>query len=1487
MKYPRFPRISSIGAIGMSALWLGVISASADLTGPYTADANTLYLFHFNETGVAVTANAGSKGGNLITVTNDSSFDGLAGILPQVSTLLGYASYTGFGAALSATNIDGSNGAAAYDGNADGQFTADQNNIPSADEIVLTNLNFGLGAGNSPWTLEALIRPTTLTPNQEIICTDGHNQRGFQFRIGGGQLEFNLIGIINPKFPIPTTGPHAFVPSTWYHVALTYDGATLRMYWTKLDPSVGAANQIGSTAWTAGANAGTPLVPFVIGDEARGGFGEPFLGLIDEVRISSVARAANGMQFFSPAVTISKDPTSQNIDNGAPVKFEVLASSTTALGYRWRYNGTPIAGALNTNSYTITSVDLTNAGNYDVIITNQTGSSATSQVAVLTVGAGNFLAHRWSFTADTTDSVGGATGITQGNATVNSGALVLDGTADTYMELPPYLLSGLTAVTFDFWATFGVNSDNNRVFDFGNTNFVNPFVPPPQNYVFFSPRAGGGVHNLGITGASSESQQTLSGAGILDGQTVHITCVIDPPNSRMAIYTNGVLEVVNTNLNVALVSLNDELCWIGRSLFVADPYLNGSIDELRIYGGALAAASVAQSHLLGPNALLSEGAVQLVKEPVDTATAAGQQATFTAAATGHLPVTYQWYENSVALSGATNADYTFVAAAGQAGHTFQVRATNAVAGVTYHAVSSNAALTINVPETKAWLGVNGPNWDTVTANWTNTTSLTTFKAFDFALFDSRGSSQPNVDVVQAINLSGLTANAATDYLIDSSAQNGSLNGNGALVKQGAGKLTLNVPNNLSAGASIQSGTLQIGNGGGNGTIGGGNVTNNGSLVFNRTNQLTVANVISGSGQLAQIGSGNTVVSGSNSYSGLTVISGGTLNARNATALGTAAAGTVATNGGQLYVDVNVDMPGEALTLGGNARAALRKGGAGVTTLGGTVNLVEDTMIQLDGGATLNLTNAAGISGSGRNLTLAGADTTSIGTIRGAVTLGAGSITNTGGAWTLNSLVNNYSGKTYIAGGRLSVGAPAALGTAPGVFTADQITLNGGSLGAWTNYALNDGLRGITVGPDTGGGLYVASGATLAISNPISGFFPLTKSGPGTAVVTDTSSQFFGELYTDTASTADDGILRVNNPFLQLLGGIFIRNNNAGRSTLQLDGTAENIVLSQAVQLSGRNNTAPAIESVGGTNLMYSGVTFTTGGGQYRIGCSTGQLEINTTIPAVAPAGDRSLILEGDAIILVSGSVQDGGATLQLRKEGKGTTLLTGFSTISGGTFVNDGVLRVDGGITCSNLMIVGGALAGSGTTYNNVTAISGTGSGTIDNPNVSGNYTIAGQLVVDVNRAGFLADLAAVTGTITGNTGAGIAVTNLGSPLQVGDTFTLFNKAVVNGAAMGISGGGVTWNNNLAVNGTVSVAAIGVPQPNITSATSGSGVFTFSGNNGPAGGAFSVLTSTNVSLPLVNWVVETNGVFSGSGTFNVSIAIQAGQPAKFYQLRIP
>ena len=84
--------------------------------------------------------------------------------------------------------------------------------------------------------------------------------------------------------------------------------------------------------------------PLIIGNENRNSAGEPFLGSIDEVRISSVARGSGQMQFFSPLVTISANPISQNVDYNQPVNFSVGASSQFSLGYQWRFNSNYIAG---------------------------------------------------------------------------------------------------------------------------------------------------------------------------------------------------------------------------------------------------------------------------------------------------------------------------------------------------------------------------------------------------------------------------------------------------------------------------------------------------------------------------------------------------------------------------------------------------------------------------------------------------------------------------------------------------------------------------------------------------------------------------------------------------------------------------------------------------------------------------------------------------------------------------------------------------------------------------------------------------------------------------------------------------------------------------------------------------------------------------------------------------------------------------------------
>jgi autotransporter-associated beta strand protein len=77
-------------------------------------------------------------------------------------------------------------------------------------------------------------------------------------------------------------------------------------------------------------------------------------------------------------------------------------------------------------------------------------------------------------------------------------------------------------------------------------------------------------------------------------------------------------------------------------------------------------------------------------------------------------------------------------------------------------------------------------------------------------------------------------------------------------------------NIYSGNTTITNGTLELGGGGTTGSIAG-NVTNNGTLAFNRADAVTFANVVSGAGVLAKQGTGTLTLTGANSYSGGTTI----------------------------------------------------------------------------------------------------------------------------------------------------------------------------------------------------------------------------------------------------------------------------------------------------------------------------------------------------------------------------------------------------------------------------------------------------------------------------------------------------------------------------------------------------------------------------------------------------------------------------------------
>ncbi|MFO1096899.1 MAG: autotransporter domain-containing protein [Xanthobacteraceae bacterium] len=98
---------------------------------------------------------------------------------------------------------------------------------------------------------------------------------------------------------------------------------------------------------------------------------------------------------------------------------------------------------------------------------------------------------------------------------------------------------------------------------------------------------------------------------------------------------------------------------------------------------------------------------------------------------------------------------------------------------------------------------------------------------------------------------------------------------GSLVKEGSGTLTLTGANNYTGGTTISAGTLQLGNGGASGSIVG-DVANNATLAFNRSDALTFGGLISGTGSVQQIGTGTTILTNNNAYTGATAVNAGAL-----------------------------------------------------------------------------------------------------------------------------------------------------------------------------------------------------------------------------------------------------------------------------------------------------------------------------------------------------------------------------------------------------------------------------------------------------------------------------------------------------------------------------------------------------------------------------------------------------------------------------------
>ncbi|WP_371094514.1 autotransporter outer membrane beta-barrel domain-containing protein [Sinorhizobium sp. CB9] len=274
----------------------------------------------------------------------------------------------------------------------------------------------------------------------------------------------------------------------------------------------------------------------------------------------------------------------------------------------------------------------------------------------------------------------------------------------------------------------------------------------------------------------------------------------------------------------------------------------------------------------------------------------------------------------------------------------------------------------------------------------------------------------------------LASDGTFDTLDNTATLSGQIAGNGALIKTGTGTLTLTGTNIYSGGTIINQGTLQLGNGGTTGSILG-NVADEGTLLFNRSNTLNFDGVISGSGAVFQIGEGTTVLTGANTYSGPTIVSAGTLQA--------GADNTFSRNSPHVVEsDGTLDLAGFDQTVPSLTNAGfVRTGGQADTNL-----TVTGAYIGQDGILNLN-TFLAGDGAPSDKLVIAG------GTATGSTGM---IITNVGGAGSVTVgngilVVDDLTGHTT-APGAFQLAAPAVAG--PYEYTLERGSLDASGPEDW-------------------------------------------------------------------------------------------------------------------------------------------------------------------------------------------------------------------------------------------------------------------------------------------------------------------------------------------------------------------------------------------------------------------------------------------------------
>jgi autotransporter-associated beta strand protein len=461
---------------------------------------------------------------------------------------------------------------------------------------------------------------------------------------------------------------------------------------------------------------------------------------------------------------------------------------------------------------------------------------------------------------------------------------------------------------------------------------------------------------------------------------------------------------------------------------------------------------------------------------------------------------------------------------------------------------------------------------------------------------------------------------------------------------------------------------------------------------------------------------------------------------------------------------------------------------------------------------------------------------------------------------------------------------------------------GDTIGAqsWTITNSNDSELILDTASATPPAVIVTNSAQLAL--PVAGTNGFVKSGPGTLILSaDNSLSGVFNLDRGLDGNNHDGITRIAHPnAADDAESILIRNTSvgtAGGATLQLDGSAGSIELTQFIGMTCRNNsTTPAIQNLNGTNTLSGFIGLNAGGNMFNIQSDSGLLVLSGTNQYIGGlTGGRSYAFSGAGNHLVSGPIRNStnGAPIGLIKTGTGTLTLGGVNTYTNTTTVSGGTLLVNGATAAASAITVGSSatLGGNGningpvTLQFNSTLAPGTSVGKLA---VNNSVTLqAGSTTrMEISALPKTNDVLQVTGAFT--RGGTLVVTNMAGDLAPGDSFTLFQTPNASGAFTTVSlpplNFGLAWNTNNLNVGVISVVATNPPL--LTNwAWQPDGSFALNGI-GAASQGYTLHAATNLATPVV-WLPVTNVISATDGTFLLHDAQAADHPQRFYRVVAP